>query len=149
MEERDAGHPPDGAGPRADPDAERLRDLMLKDDPAFGEVMQCVFGLQGHETETYLELLGRPDSSAADLADALDRDRSNVSRSLSTLREKGLVDRRREVLDGGGQVYCYTAVDIDAARQRMHEALDAWAAAVHDRIDEFGAAEGNGGGADS
>jgi predicted transcriptional regulator len=121
-----------------DRESETLRDLMLIENPGFEDVMECVFGLQGHETETYLELLDAPDVSATALAERLGRDRSNVSRSLSTLREKGLVERRRELLDGGGQIYCYTAVPLEEAKRRMHEELDAWTAEVHGRIDGFG-----------
>jgi predicted transcriptional regulator len=68
----------------------------------------------------------------------LDRDRSNVNRSLSTLREKGLASRERRLLDGGGHVYQYSPTPLDEARELMHETLDAWADYVHERIDEFG-----------
>jgi predicted transcriptional regulator len=118
--------------------ADSVRDLLLAEDPDFEEVMRCVFGLQRHETETYLALLDRPESSAAALAADLDRDRSNVSRSLSTLREKGLAERHRELLDGGGHVYCYAAVPLPEVKSMLHRELDAWAADVHGRIDEFG-----------
>lgn len=112
----------------------------LAESPGFGEVLRCVFGIREHEAETYLALLDHPDSTAADLAAVLDRDRSNVSRSLSTLREKGVVGRRRVLLDGGGHVYCYTAEPVETVRRRLHESLDAWTAAAHDRIDAFGEA---------
>lgn len=122
----------------ADADSPSLRDLMLAEDPAFEEVMRCVFGLQRHEIQTYFAALEDPDSSAEALADALERDRTNVSRSLSTLREKGLVERHRELIDGGGHVYCYTAEPLPDLKERMHEELDSWAATVHGRIEGFG-----------
>jgi predicted transcriptional regulator len=122
----------------ADPSPDRFRELMLDDEPEFADVLSCVFGIQRHESRTYLTLLDNPSSTVAELATAVDRDRSNVNRSLTTLREKGLADRRRRLLDGGGHVYQYTATPLDEAKLLMHETLDEWAAYVHDRIDEYG-----------
>ncbi|WP_255151734.1 helix-turn-helix domain-containing protein [Halorarius halobius] len=122
---------------RTDPDPSRFRELMLDEEPGFEEVLACVFGVQEHEVRTYLVLRDHPGSTVAELADALDRDRSNVNRSLSTLREKGLARRERRLLDSGGHVYQYTATPADEARELMHETLDEWAAYVHERIDEF------------
>ncbi|WP_424001710.1 helix-turn-helix domain-containing protein [Haloarcula salina] len=116
---------------------DRDSDLLEETDPELSEALACVFGIRAHELRTYRALLRVPDSTVADLADELDRDRSNVSRSLSTLREAGLATRRRRLLDGGGHVFEYTATPPAAARELLHEALDAWAAGVHDRIEEF------------
>jgi predicted transcriptional regulator len=114
-----------------------LRDLMREDDPGFREVMACVFDIQDHETRTYLALLDTPGSTVAELAEDLDRDRSNVNRSLTTLLETGLVDRERRLLDPGGYVYQYTAAPLPEAKELMHEALDEWTEHVHGRIEEF------------
>src|SRR6056297_2143907 len=121
-----------------DPQPKRFRDLMLDDEPGFEEVLSCVFGIKSHEARTYLRLKAQPGSTVAELATTLDRDRSNVNRSLSTLREKGLASRERRLLDGGGHVYQYTATPLDDARELMHDTLDEWSAYVHERIDEFG-----------
>lgn len=111
--------------------------LMENADPAFEDVMTCVFGIQDHETRTYLALHDRPGSTVEELADALERDRSNVNRSLSTLLDAGLVERERRLLDSGGFVYQYTAVPLPDAKELLHDALDAWSETVHDAIDEF------------
>jgi len=122
----------------ADPSPQRFRELMLDEEPGFEDVLACVFGVQEHEVRTYLTLRDHPGSTVAELADQLDRDRSNVNRSLSTLREKGLAGRERRLLDGGGHVYQYVATPLDETRELMHETLDEWTAYVHERIDEFG-----------
>ena len=122
---------------RADPDPSKFRDLMLDSEPGFEEVMRCVFGIAGHEARLYLELLEAPDSTVAELADVVDRDRSNVNRGLSTLLEKDLAERRRRLLDSGGHVYQYRATSPEEARELMHRTLDEWTAYVHERIDEF------------
>lgn len=121
-----------------DPNPERFRNLMLDSEPGFEDVMVCVFDIQRHETRTYRALLDSPESTVEELADVLERDRSNVNRSLSTLRERGLAERGRRLLDGGGHVYQYTATPLPAAKELMHETLDEWTAYVHARIDEFG-----------
>ena len=121
-----------------DPDPGRFRDLMLENEPGFEDVMACVFGIQRHEARTYLALLDTPGSTVAELAEVVDRDRSNVNRSLTTLREKDLADRQRRLLDSGGHVYQYTATPVEEARGLMHETLDEWCAYVHERIDDFG-----------
>jgi predicted transcriptional regulator len=121
-----------------DPDPQRFRNLMLDSEPGFEDVMVCVFDIQRHETRTYRVLLDSPESTVEELAERLARDRSNVNRSLATLREKGLAERGRRLLDGGGHVYQYTATPLPEATELMHETLDEWTAYVHARIDEFG-----------
>jgi Predicted transcriptional regulator len=125
------------ADPSPDPSPERFRELMLDEEPQFPDVLTCVFGIQHHEARTYQVLLDTPGSTVEELADELDRDRSNVNRSLSTLREKGLAERQRRLLDGGGHVYQYSATPLSEARKLMHETLEAWAEYVHERIEEF------------
>ena len=122
----------------ADPSPAKFRELMVEEEPELREVLACVFNIQHHEAKTYETLLSSPGSTVEELAADLDRDRSNVNRSLSTLREKGLATRERRLLDGGGHVYQYSATPLPEARELMHETLDAWAEYVHGRIDEFG-----------
>lgn len=115
-----------------------MEDLMLVDEPAFERIMECVFGIQPHETRTYVRLCELQGSTVAELAADLERDRSNVNRSLATLSEKELVERERRLLEGGGYVYQYYAVPPSEAQERMHEAVDEWAETVHERIEELG-----------
>lgn len=115
----------------------RLDELMEESDPEFQTVMSCVFGIDEHETRTYLVLLDYPGSTISELAAALDRDRSTVNRSLATLSDRGLANRDRRLLDGGGYVYQYTAVPLPEARERLHSALDTWTEEVHQVIDGF------------
>lgn len=115
----------------------RLDELIERSDPDFRTVMSCVFGIEDHETRTYLALLEQPGSTVEELAAALDRDRSTVNRSLSTLTERGLVWRDRRLLDGGGYVYQYTAIALPEAKAMLHDALRAWTESVHDVIDGF------------
>ena len=115
-------------------------ELAEDSDLDFTHLLSCVFGIRDHERRTYLALHEQPGSTVEELAGVLDRDRSNVNRSLSTLQQKGLVDRERRLLDSGGYVYQYTAVDLETARAMLHAALDEWVESVHDEIDSFGTA---------
>lgn len=119
-----------------DPD-HRLDELMETPDPGFETVMSCVFGIEPHETRTYLVLLERPGSTIGELEAPLERDRSTINRSLTTLSERGLVRRDRRLLDGGGYVYQYTAVALPEVKRMLHDALEAWTATVHGVIDDF------------
>jgi predicted transcriptional regulator len=122
-------------------DSPEMSDLLETSDPSFQHVLACVFGIQDHESRTYLVLLQNPGSTVAELAEALERDRSNVNRSLTTLLEKGLAERERRLLDPGGYVYQYTATPLPEAKDLLHEALDEWAETVHAAIDGFGLEE--------
>lgn len=112
--------------------------LLEDDNPDFDDIMRCVFGIQGREVRTYLALVDRPGSTVEELAAALDRDRSNINRSLAQLLELELADRERRLLDPGGYVYQYTAVELSQTKARLHAALDTWVDQVHDIIDKFG-----------
>ena len=118
-------------------DGPQIEEMVGDENPDFRHILACVFGIQDHESRTYLALLDTPGSTVAELAERLDRDRSNVNRSLTTLLEKGLVERERRLLDPGGYVYQYTATPLPEAREMLHEALDEWVASVHRAIDEF------------
>ena len=115
-----------------------METLMLAENTEFERVMECVFGIHPHEIRTFFELAERPGSTVGELAETLERDRSNVNRSLSTLQEKGLVERERRLLDGGGYVYQYYAVPFSETKQRMHRAVDEWSEGVHETIEQFG-----------
>lgn len=119
-------------------DAPDMGDLIETDDPSFQRVLACVFGVQDHESRTYLTLLDNPGSTVAELADLLERDRSNVNRSLTTLMEKNLADRERRLLDPGGYVYQYTGTPLPEAKEMLHAALDEWVEQVHESIEEYG-----------
>ena len=119
-------------------DAPEMSDLLDAEDPGFQQVLSCVFGIQHHESRTYLTLLDYPGSTVAELAEVLDRDRSNINRSLTTLMEKGLAERERRLLDSGGYIYQYTGTELPEAKSMLHDALDAWVDRVHRRIDDYG-----------
>ena len=101
--------------------------------PSREEVLRTVFGLGGHDVRTYDAVVAFTGATTSELADRLDRDRSNVNRSLNRLRESGLVTRGRRLLDEGGHVYQYYAVD-GASEAVVTRAIDRWRSAALDAV---------------
>lgn len=102
--------------------------------PSREEVLRTVFGLGGHDVRTYDAVVEITGATTSELADRLDRDRSNVNRSLNRLRETGLVTRGRRLLDEGGHVYQYYAAD-EASETVVARAIDRWRSAALDAIE--------------
>ncbi|WP_254821954.1 helix-turn-helix domain-containing protein [Haloglomus halophilum] len=123
----------------SEPGPETTAERVPVEVPDLETVLSAVFGLRASESSAYLGLLRVPDSSAAEVAEELGRDRSNVNRSLRTLRDRGFAERRRVLLEEGGHVYRYSPTPLPVVRERMHEALTEWTDGARDRIDDFGA----------
>ena len=104
-------------------------------DPSAATVAQTVLGLRSQDLATYDAVSSQPGASTKELAADLDRDRSNVNRSLTRLDEAGLVCRQRRLLDGGGYFYAYFAEPGDIVADRLSEALERWTEAAASTID--------------
>lgn len=112
-------------------------DVIMENNPAVEEVLEVVFGLGVSEREVYAALAREKESSAADLADELDRSYRTVNRHLNGLCQKGFVTRRRRILQTGGHVYQYSARAPDEVRALLRAGVQEWITAAHDCIDEF------------
>ena len=102
--------------------------------PTRTDVLQTVFGIGEQDVRTYDAVVEIRGATTTELADHLGRDRSNVNRSLNRLRESGLVTRGRRLLDDGGHVYQYYAVD-EASDASVARAVDRWRSAALDAIE--------------
>ena len=103
--------------------------------PSAVAVAQTVLGLRSQDLVTYDAVSSQPGASTKELAAELDRDRSNVNRSLTRLDEAGLVCRQRRLLDSGGYFYAYFAEPSEIVTDRLAEALDRWTEAAAATID--------------
>lgn len=130
-----AGRESDG-----DPEPGRFDDLIVGDEAAFCDLLECVLGLTEPDAEAYRHVIDRPSSTVKELSRAMDRDPSTVNRRLDSLHEKGLVARRRNLLSGGGVVYRYEPTSLDRIEARMHRTIDEWASSLHERVDSTMAA---------
>lgn len=104
-------------------------------DPSAATIAQTVLGLRSQDLATYDAVSAEPGASTKELAAELDRDRSNVNRSLTRLDEAGLVCRQRRLLDGGGYYYAYFAEPGEIVIDRLTEALDRWTEAATSTIE--------------
>lgn len=103
-------------------------------EPSREAVLRTVFELGGHDVRTYDAVVESPVSTTRELDDHLDRDRSNVNRSLNRLREVGLVTRNRRLLDAGGRVYQYSTVSDESTDDVIARAVDRWRSVAIDAV---------------
>jgi len=128
-----------GTRERAGTGESDLPDATPVGEPTLTEVLRVVFDIGVGERETYVALAGRQATSAGDLAEELDRDRSNVNRYLNNLYQKNLVTRRRRILQSGGHVYEYSARSPETVKELLLGGLGEWADAASDRIEQLAA----------
>ncbi len=101
-------------------------DLMMAPAPKFNDVMRCVFKIKDYEIEVYFYLLDHPGSAIAEVSESLKKDRSSIQRSLQTLMDKGMIERKFRVLGAGGFTYIYNAVPIEETKLIMNRELNVW-----------------------
>lgn len=105
-------------------------------EPSRDDVLRTVFGLGTHDVRTFDAVGDGPGSTTQELAKRLERDRSNVNRSLNCLREAGLITRGRRLLEGGGHVYQYYTTSDEMSEEMFARAVDRWQSAALDAVVE-------------
>jgi predicted transcriptional regulator len=105
--------------------------------PTLEDLLRTVFDMSGAELDVCLCVMEGGWTTAAELADRTDYDRSVVARHLSHLVALEVVERRRQILRSGGEAYVYTPADPADVRRRFRERFLRWAAAGATRIDEL------------
>ncbi|WP_134671518.1 helix-turn-helix domain-containing protein [Halorussus marinus] len=105
--------------------------------PELAVVLREVFGVSRTGLTICVCLMEAGDSTAAELADRLDLDRSTVARQLNHLVEIGLLDKRQRLLTGGGYVHVYSPVEVEEVRERLTVGLYAWVAEALDLVEEI------------
>lgn len=103
-----------------------VEELMMAAEPKFNDVMRCVFKIKDYEIEVYFYLLDHPGSTIAEVSEFLKKDRSSIQRSLQTLMDKGMIDRKFRVLGVGGFAYIYTATPLEETKKIMGRELEVW-----------------------
>ena len=103
-----------------------VEELMMASAPNFNDVMRCVFKIKDYEIEVYFYLLDHPGSTIAEVSEFLKKDRSSIQRSLQTLMDKGMINRKFRVLGVGGFAYIYTATPLEETKKIMERELQVW-----------------------
>lgn len=87
-----------------------------------------VFGISATGLDICLLLMEQEDVTIDDIAATLEVNRTTASRQLNQLQALGIVERREESLEDGGQLHIYTPHSLEEVRQRHREALLGWVA---------------------
>ena len=111
---------------------------QLAEDLACEDLLECVHGLSALDRRCYRQLVDRGEPATIDeIADAVDRERSTVYRSLQRLREAGVVRSEQVNYEQGGYYHVYAATDADRIAEAMQRTLNDWYATVGGLIGEF------------
>jgi predicted transcriptional regulator len=101
-------------------------DAQSAESPELAVVLRDVFGISETGLTICVFLMESGESTAGDVADHLDMDRSTVSRQLNHLTDLGLLKKRQRLLSDGGYVHVFSPVDVEEVRQRLTVGLHAW-----------------------
>ncbi|MEM0351230.1 MAG: helix-turn-helix domain-containing protein [Archaeoglobaceae archaeon] len=89
-------------------------------------ILKCSFDISCFDMEVYVNLLKKNPTTVDDLADALNKDKSTVYKSLQKLLEKGLVERDYRILRSGGYKYLYKPINFEEFKKKIVEAVQVW-----------------------
>jgi len=99
------------------------------------DLLRCSFGLSRLEVRVITKLLESPDWVAvAPLARSMRKDRSVIQRGLSTLLEKGLIERDQRNKAGGGFEYLYRTKDKRMLKRSILDKSQAFSMMVKETV---------------
>ena len=90
------------------------------------EALLAVFGLDTSHIRTYIAVVENPNSKVNAIAEILDRHRRYVGKSLRTLYESGLVERKKITFDTGGYGYVYRPMPPETICSLFYDKLQEW-----------------------
>ncbi|WP_435064657.1 MarR family transcriptional regulator [Halobaculum sp. EA56] len=123
--------------PQSAGDPDRADEVGGPPEPDLDDLLRVVFGMSPAELDVCLCVMEHGTLTVAELTERVGYDRSVVARHLNHLAELGVVEKRRQLLDRGGDVYVYTPESPETVRRRFRETFLRWAAAGVDRIDDL------------
>ncbi|WP_380681265.1 MarR family transcriptional regulator [Salinigranum sp. GCM10025319] len=94
--------------------------------PTLDDLLRSVFDMSDTELELCLCVMEGGELTVKELAERTDYDRSVVTRHLNHLADLGVLEKRRRLLERGGQVYVYTPVEPEAVRRSLERGFLAW-----------------------
>jgi predicted transcriptional regulator len=106
-------------------------------DPTLDGLLRAVFDMSDTELEICLCVMEGGELTVADLAAETDYDRSVVTRHLNHLVDLGVVDKRRRLLERGGEVYVYTPAGPEVVRDRFNGLFLRWVAQSSQLLDDL------------
>lgn len=103
--------------------------------PGLEEVLQVVFGMSTSELDVCLCVMAGEGLTVKELASETGYDRSVIARHLGHLVDLGVLEKRRRLLERGGQVYVYSPRSAESVRRSLQEGFLGWTAAASTGID--------------
>lgn len=113
----------------------RVQEFVCNDDPQRKAILNYVFGITRTEASAYRGLCEQGETTAQELAESLDRHRSNVYDGLDGLYQIGLATRRNRVLNHGGHAYVFAPVSPQQAIQALRNEFGKWVIQMRDELD--------------
>lgn len=96
-----------------------------------------VLGMSETDLAVCHALHGTEEATVKELTSKLDRDRSTVSRSVSRLAERDLVEERSRIPESGGRVNVYSALPMEEVQRRLKRNLYGWVDAGAEQVDDL------------
>jgi predicted transcriptional regulator len=112
-------------------------DGVAVDRPTLDDLLVSVFDMSDTELELCLCVMEGGELTVKRLAEETGYDRSVVTRHLDHLVDLGVVEKRRRILERGGQVYVYTPVAPDAVREAFTRGFLAWVVHASNLLDDL------------
>lgn len=104
--------------------------------PKLEEIAQQIFGATPLELDICDVLMAEGEASVSTLTDQFSHNRSTIFRHLNHLVERGMVTKRSEALEEGGQVDIYSCVPPDEIRRKLKISLYIWTQEAMELTDE-------------
>ncbi len=101
------------------------------------QVLRCSFGLSQSQFRLLKLLLSRGELSVEEAANLLGKDRTTVQRSMKSLVQRGLVQRRQYNLENGGYQYHYLPQNKQDIKQRIKEHFEHFSQMVHKELERW------------
>lgn len=108
------------------------------EDPETRKLFKQVFDMTETEMDICLCVMDEGEATANDISDALDVERSVVSRYANHLVEVGFLHKSERNLREGGRVHIYTHASPEEVTRSLTLGFYRWAADATKLIDDFG-----------
>lgn len=106
-------------------------------DPETKRLFKQVFGMTETEMDICLCVMDQGEATANDISDALDVERSVVSRYANHLVEVGFLHKSERNLREGGRVHVYTHASPEEVTRSLTLGFYRWATKATELIDDF------------
>jgi len=110
----------------------------LERDLECDDLLECLYELNDLDRQIYGHLSGADEPLTVDeLAEAVERERSTVYRSVQRLLQFGLVKKEQENYDRGGYYHVYRVTDPDSVANQMRGQINDWYAQIGYLVGRF------------